>query len=93
MSDTAIDRVRVDVVSAARLEGAIRVGLDWTDGVAECASDVHVCGCVGGDEARVVSSPGSGYVGDWGSRRTRTGKRDGNCKNAGQLDDPHSRHV
>src|SRR5678815_5325878 len=42
MSDPAIDRVCIDVVSAARLEGSIRIGVDRTDGIAECAADVDV---------------------------------------------------
>ena len=92
MDDPSVDRVRVDVESTTYREASVEIGDDLAFRVAECAADVHVCGGVGGDEARIISSPGSRDFGDWGSGRTRARVNDGGCENARELEDAHPRH-
>ena len=57
MGDTAIDWIRVDVVSPGGFEPAIRVGVDWAEGVAECAADVDVNVGVTHDQSGIVAAP------------------------------------
>jgi hypothetical protein len=57
MRDAARDGIRVYVVGTCYIELPIRIGTNRAFRVAECAADVHVCGCVGCDEARIVSAP------------------------------------
>lgn len=93
VQNSAIHRIRIDVVGPVDGEMSVEVSDDLSFRVTERAADVHVCGGIGGDEARILSTPRSGDFGDWGSGRTHAGKRDGDGENARELDDADPRHV
>jgi hypothetical protein len=57
MEDSAIYRVRIDIVFAGNIEVAIRVGMNRRAGVAKCAADMNVGGGIGGNQSGVVSAP------------------------------------
>ena len=57
MRDASIDRVRIYVVGAGEIEVTVNVRSNYSVRVAQCAADVHVSGCIGGDESRIIASP------------------------------------
>ena len=68
MENPAIDRVRIDVVGAGRLELAVSVGADRPSRVTDRAANVDVHVIVVDDESGVVTAPGADDVGDPGRR-------------------------
>src|ERR1700737_5669982 len=57
MEDSAIDRIGIDVVGPGGFEPAIRVGVDWAEGIAEGAADVDVDVGVAHDQSGIVAAP------------------------------------
>ena len=76
MFDTAVNRIRVDIVSADGLEVSIRVGGYRAVGVAQRAADVHVNIVKVDDEARIIAAPRTLNHQIAGRCRCRGGARD-----------------
>jgi hypothetical protein len=64
MDDPAIDWIRVDVVGPVGFESAIRVGANWAEGIAECASDMDVYIGVTHNQPGIVTAPCPDNFGD-----------------------------
>jgi len=67
MPDTAVQRVRVDVVSPRRFESATGIWAYRAARFAEGAPDVDMSRGVGCDQARVITAPGACDIRDLGS--------------------------
>jgi len=87
--DAAVHRIGVDIVSAGRLEAAIGIGADRSDGVAECAADVDVDISEVDDESGVVAAPGALNI-EIGCRRRRRCRAGGGSKQ--EADKPRALH-
>lgn len=77
MCDAAIDWIRVHVVGTVDRERTLRVGMNDSFCVAECAADVHVCGGVGDDQSRILAAPRSR---DFSRNRDRVMAREKNSR-------------
>ena len=64
MEYSPIDGICIDVVFTLHLEGPVCQRMNRRIGVAERAADVNMRTGVRCDEPRIISAPGSGYLGD-----------------------------